>query len=141
MKRIFTQALPAALVATTFAVSSLAATGAETTANQESQLEPGKIVTVNIGAMRPDMRQQEYQLSSRVSAADLDLTTPSGARELESRIRNTANSVCDQLMDVNPPPTAMSRFADRTNCVYDATQGAMAQAHMLISMEQSRTHR
>jgi UrcA family protein len=135
MKRILmTQALPGALVAATFATACLAATGMDSAAAQESQLEPGKIVTVAIGAPKPDMRQAEYQLSSRVSAADLDLTTRAGTKELENRIRDTANSVCDQLLDADPPPTALSRVADQSNCVYDATQGAMTQARMLISM-------
>src|SRR5690349_17730684 len=94
MKRtVMFQALPAALVATAFAATGLAATAADTTASQDSQLESAKIVTMNVGAARPDMRQQEYQLSSHVSAADLDLTTRSGTKELENRIRDTANSV------------------------------------------------
>jgi UrcA family protein len=137
---LMTQALPAALVATMFAGASLAATSVDATAKQDSQLEPGKIVTVNVGASLPDMRQETYQLSNRVSAADLDLTTRAGTKELENRIRATANAVCEQLMDVSPPPPAMSLFADRTNCVYDATQGAMTQARVLISMaERAKT--
>jgi hypothetical protein len=117
MKRmLMIQALPAALLATAFAVSSLAASGEDTTARRDAQLESGKIVTVDVAAVRPEMRQQEYQLSDRLSAAD-------------------------QLMTVGPPTSAMSRFADRTNCVKDATQGAMTQARELISMaERAKRH-
>ena len=72
--------------------------------------------------------------STQVSLADLDLTTRSGKSELEHRIRDAANSVCDQLMEEGPPTSAQSRFEDRTDCVYEATQGAMTQARERIAM-------
>ncbi len=131
-KRILvTRALPAALAATAFALASATA-GAEESGNQEVQIAAGKLVTVKEG--RLGAQTEEYRLSNKVKVGDLDLTTRSGKAELENRIRDAAASVCDQLMDVGPPTSALNQFADHRNCVNGAVHGAMAQARELIAL-------
>ncbi len=132
-KTFLNQALPAAVAALGFALSSAAATNDESPNGQEVQIQAGKVIVVKQGTRLGD-RTESYQLSNQVKVGDLDLTTRAGKAELENRIRDTANSVCDQLMDIGPPTSAMSRFEDRNICVHDATAGAMTRARLLISM-------
>jgi UrcA family protein len=137
-KRTFvSQSLPVALLATAFAISSSAVCGQESTTKQEVQINTGQIVTVKQGT-----RQAEaLQLSKKVSLADLDLTTTSGTTELENRIRDTANSICDHLMDVDPSTSAPSELADRRDCVDNAVHGAMTHARQLIALAEQAKRR
>lgn len=66
-------------------------------------------------------------LSHRVSYSDLDLTQPEDAKTLKNRIDETANQICQQLAEASPPrPTSR-------DCVYNAVQSAMEQAHVAIA--------
>ena len=141
-RMLVTQAVAATLATIALATSSAAATLQDSGAKPDVQIQAGKIVTVKQGVgIRPDMQDQVVQLTDRISVADLDLTTASGEAELENRIRDTANSVCDQLMGVGPASPAMVQFSDRNNCVHDATQGAMIQARQMIQLAQQAKRR
>jgi UrcA family protein len=69
----------------------------------------------------------EITIRSRVSYADLDLTTASGALELENRIRATAESSCKKL-DVKFPAEGSSEAA----CIKNAVEAAMQEARKVI---------
>ncbi len=139
-KSLLARGLPAAITAVAFAISSAAAFAAESTASQEVKIEAGKIVTVSLGHARNGMHPEAVQLSRNVSYADLDLATPSGAAELESRIRDTANSICKQLADV-AAGNALEEARDQKACVDGATSSAMAQARRVIASAEGAKQR
>ncbi|MEJ0028272.1 MAG: UrcA family protein [Rhizomicrobium sp.] len=71
-------------------------------------------------------------LSREVSFADLDLSTRAGARELRSRVRDTAREVCAELRDRTDSATDLNRM-DMGRCEHDAYRDAMDQAHDAIA--------
>ena len=64
----------------------------------------------------------------RVSYADLNLATHSGAVELEKRIKDSATKACAQLQKLYP----LSRDTDPP-CVETAAKNALAQANKAIA--------
>src|SRR5262245_51195471 len=73
-------------------------------------------------------------IKRRVSYADLDLATYSGAVELEARVKNSAKSLCDKLVQMRP----MSSF-DKWSCVRTAVAGGMAEARAAIVAAEKKT--
>ncbi len=71
---------------------------------------------------------RDVALSREVSFADLDLTTADGAAILETRIRQTARSLCRQL-DVMHPVKA----DNSPPCYQTAVEGAMMQAAAIVA--------
>ena len=69
-----------------------------------------------------------YSLVYKVSYADLNLATYSGATELQKRVKDSATKACAQLRKLYP-------MSDDTNppCVDTATKNAMAQANKAIA--------
>lgn len=67
-------------------------------------------------------------LTRRVAYSDLDLSTQSGASELEKRVNETAQAACKQLDTLYPLTTPSG-----PSCVKDAVDGAMVQAHAAVS--------
>jgi len=66
-------------------------------------------------------------LSRRVAYNDLDLRDPKDARELRSRVRQSAREICDTLRDAYP-----LREAPGTSCFRDALNDAMPRADAAI---------
>jgi UrcA family protein len=64
----------------------------------------------------------------RVNYSDLDLSTHSGATELQNRIRNSATQACQQLARLYPNSTE-----SKGGCVENATKNAMEQANKAIA--------
>lgn len=95
--------------------------------------QPLEVVTVEaarattVGQTMHGVPIDEITIRSRVSYADLDLTTASGALELENRIRATAESSCKKL-DVKFPAEGSSEAA----CVKNAVEAAMLEARKII---------
>lgn len=95
--------------------------------------QPLEVVTVEaarattVGQTMHGVPIDEITIRSRVSYADLDLTTASGALELENRIRTTAESSCKKL-DVKFPAEGSSEAA----CVKNAVEAAMHEARKVI---------
>ncbi len=95
--------------------------------------QPLEVVTVEaarattVGQTMHGVPIDEITIRSRVSYADLDLTTASGALELENRIRATAESSCKKL-DVKFPAEGSSEAA----CVKNAVDTAMQEARKVI---------
>jgi UrcA family protein len=67
-------------------------------------------------------------ISYKVSYADLNLATHSGAVELENRIREYAGKACEQLAKLYPETTE-----GNPPCVEGAVKSAMAQASKAIA--------
>jgi len=131
------QVLPAALTTIACVVFSAAALGEP--ASQEVKIEGDKIVTVTVGHERLGLMPVEaLQLSRSVRFADLDLTTRAGATALQNRILDTATTICNKLMDVNPPGSAHQALQEKTTCVNDAVDGAMTKARQVISSARAR---
>jgi UrcA family protein len=75
---------------------------------------------------------EEITIRSRVSYADLDLTTAAGATKLDQRIRDTATSACRE-MDVKFPAERSSV----ASCIKDAVDSAMTEAHKIINAKRA----
>jgi UrcA family protein len=82
--------------------------------------------TTQAGAM--GTKVQAMSIEYKVSYADLNLATHSGAVELEKRIKDSATKACDQLAKLYPETTE-----GNPPCVEGAVKNAMAQAHKAIA--------
>jgi UrcA family protein len=71
---------------------------------------------------------KELTIRSRVSYADLDLTTAAGAATLEKRVRDTATSSCKGIkVDVPVEGWTIDR------CIREATDDAMVQVNKAVA--------
>ena len=82
-------------------------------------------MTTQTGAMGRQM--PAMSISYRVSYADLNLATHSGAVELEKRIKESATKACEQLRKLYPETTE-----GNPSCVEGAVKTAMAHANKAI---------
>jgi UrcA family protein len=102
--------------------------------------QPLEVVTVEaarstaVGQSTYGVPIREVTIQSRISYADLDLTSASGALQLENRIKETAKVTCEQIK-VDIPAEGSSQAA----CVKDAVDGAMKDAQKVIEAKRS-TH-
>jgi UrcA family protein len=98
-------------------------------AQQRSEVDvvaPHVEKTTQVGAM--GNKVQAMSIEYKVSYADLNLGTHSGAVELERRIKESATKACDQLAKLYPETTE-----GNPPCVEGAVKNAMAQAKRAIS--------
>ncbi len=126
-RRLAQRAIPAT-VALAFALSS-GAVLAQNNGSPEVQ-SPGMPTLVTIDHdLRTGIANQELQLTESISYADLNLASPAGREQLQARVRNAANSVCERLSKADPDPgaSASARQEDETNCVNNAIDDAMTQ--------------
>jgi len=124
-----------ALAAVSFAVADVVAdTPTDTHKNDPtSQVNIEASRSVNrktVGMTYTGIPIEELQLTRRVGYSDLDLASPSGAKELEKRIEQTAREACKQLDSLYPLEVWLT---DRETCVKQAIDGAMAQAKTAIA--------
>ena len=75
------------------------------------------------GAPPALQREERLSVSRRVSYADLNLSNPSDAAELERRIKETAKDICRHATRQYPPDYIHPR--DERKCVKMATDDAM----------------
>ena len=100
--------------------------------------QPMEVVTVEaarstvVGQSRYGVPIREVTIQSRVSYADLDLTSASGALQLENRIKETAKATCEQIKVAIP-----AEDSSQAACVKDAVDGAMKEAHKVIEAKRS----
>jgi UrcA family protein len=100
--------------------------------------QPMEVITVEaaratkVGQSSYGVPIREVTIQSRVSYADLDLTSATGALELENRIKATAKSACEQIK-VEIPAEGSSEAA----CIKDAVDGAMKEAHKVIDAKRA----
>ena len=84
----------------------------------------------------PSMRDQTVSLTRHVSYADLDLSTSSGAKQLEMRVNEVANSLCEEL---GRRVAALPNAAERLTCVKEAVADGMGRARAAIAAAEKRT--
>jgi UrcA family protein len=100
----------------------------------EVKIEASRSVT-RVGTSTIGAPIELVQVIRRVSYKDLDIATPSGATELQKRIRATAQSACKQLDTLYP----LERV-DTTSCVKEAVNHSTAQVQAAIaSAERAKT--
>jgi len=111
----------------------LAAAAGCTLASQGLFAQAMEVVTVEavreiiVGKSAIGAPIKELTIRSRVSYADLDLTTAEGAATLEKRVKDTAASSCKEIkVDVPVEGWTIDR------CVREATDDAMAQVAKAI---------
>jgi UrcA family protein len=111
----------------------LAAAAGCTLASQGLFAQAMEVVTVEavreiiVGKSAIGAPIKELTIRSRVSYADLDLTTAEGAATLEKRVKDTAASSCKEIkVDVPVEGWTMDR------CVREATDDAMIQVAKAI---------
>jgi len=75
----------------------------------------------------------EVSVDYKVHYADLDLSTHSGATQLEQRIRDAATQACQQLATLYP---ASTEGVGKDSCVESATKKAMSEASQAIAAAQ-----
>jgi|HubBroStandDraft_5_1064220.scaffolds.fasta_scaffold01165_4 UrcA family protein len=98
---------------------------------QSSQIiiqgQPVQVTTV--GRSYTGIPIVDYSFQRAVSYANLDLSTSSGAAELQKRVRETAKEACETLSAADP----LDAPDDDGTCVRDATAGAMKQVTAAIA--------
>lgn len=65
--------------------------------------------------------EKELRIKTLVNYTDLDITTESGRKALESRVREAASDACTELDRLMP-----ARTLEHGNCVSEATDRTMA---------------
>jgi UrcA family protein len=75
---------------------------------------------------------RELSIRSRVSYADLDLTTDGGVSTLKKRVKDAASSACSEIKVDNPVP---GWTVER--CIKDAVNGAMPQIDKAVEAEKA----
>jgi len=91
-------------------------------------VEAPRVVRQEVGAKSDSTRLDLVSLTHRVNYTGLDLAMHADALELEKRIRESAQTGCEQLAALYPLANL-----DTPACVREALTGAMAQAQRLIA--------
>lgn len=100
--------------------------------------QPMEVVTVEaarstkVGQSQYGVPIREIMIQSRVSYADLDLTSEFGALQLENRIKDTAKATCEQIKVAIP-----AEGSTPEQCIKDAVDGAMKEARKVIEAKRS----
>jgi len=81
--------------------------------------------------------EQTVSLTQRVSYSDLDLSTYSGAKQLELRVHQVANTLCDEL---ERRTLSLSDSGERRACVNGAVADGMEHARAAIAAAEKRLH-
>lgn len=123
----------------TLLIAALAASsGIATYTASAQQTAPPEIGEITVEGARPGRSAIGAPINvvtnkRAVSYADISLTTPSGVKVLENRIRDAAKAACDEL-DRKYPVTA----ENSGNCFNNAVAGAMADARVAIESARRR---
>jgi len=100
--------------------------------------QPMEVVTVTasretiVGQSAYGVPIRAITIQSRVSYGDLDLTSASGASQLENRIKETAKATCEQIKVAIPPDRS-----GNAACIKEAVDGAMKEAQKVIEAKRS----
>jgi UrcA family protein len=111
----------------------MAAAAAATLAGASAHGQAMEVVTVEavreivVGKSAIGAPIKELSIRSRVSYADLDLTTPAGVQALEKRVRDTAVSTCKEIkVDVPAEGSTVDK------CIKEAMDGATPQINAAV---------
>jgi len=95
------------------------------------------IVTQPSRQIRQGMAEQVASLTQHISYADLDLSTDSGAKQLEVRVHQVANTLCDEI---ERRTLSLSDSGERRACVNGAVADGMEHARAAIAAAEKRIH-
>jgi UrcA family protein len=73
---------------------------------------------------------EQYEITYRLTFADLDLSTPVGANALKARVYTAANSLCKDLDKLYPATEPDGK------CIQKAQDGAMSQVNTAVKLAQ-----
>lgn len=103
--------------------------------------QPGEEVTIEstrptrtVGHSYTGVPIEVTTVTRKVRFSDLDLTTYSGATELQKRVHDTAKMLCKQLTEVYPMTAS-----EGPQCVRQASRDAMVQANAVIDAAAKRS--
>lgn len=105
---------------------------AEQAGIQEVTVIAERPTTTVVGRTSSGAAIELLELRHRVSYADLNLATHSGATDLEKRVSNAAKSACDELDKLYPLE------AKDANCEKKAADAAMSQVHAAVAAAEQR---
>ncbi len=97
----------------------------------EVKIEAARTVKV-VGRTASGAPIEVVQLSRRINYSDLDLSTESGANELQARVKHNAEEACKELDRLYPLGTTEGPGKEGKSCVKDAIDGAMVQARAAV---------
>ncbi len=102
---------------------------AQQSGTADKPIEEIVVVAPRVVAQREHLPfgREQINISYAVSYADLDLRKTEDSRELQNRIREAADDICEQLESLAPHGAP-----SRSGCVREATQKAMADAKQAI---------
>jgi UrcA family protein len=93
----------------------------------------GQPVITMDGWSRSGVQNEGLQLSQNISYADLNLATRSGAKQLQARVRDAANTICQKLDNYDPPSTAIESAVERVDCINSAVDSAMPKVRQAVA--------
>jgi UrcA family protein len=116
-------------LAIVLATASAAAVAQQTNQTPDFKIEAGK-VQETVKLSYDGVPMERLQVDVPVSYANLDLTTTSGAAELEKRVAEAAKAACEKVDGADPFNLSDT---DDTDCVRTATNGAMKRVKAVIT--------
>ena len=125
-RSIFKLAFPLTLA---LAAVSGAAMAQEQAQSSQIIIQGQPVQATTVGRSYTGIPIVDYSFQRAVSYANLDLSTSSGAAELQKRVRETAKEACETLSAADP----LDAPDDDGTCVRDATAGAMKQVTAAIA--------
>lgn len=125
-RSIFKLAFPLTLA---LAAVSGAAMAQEQAQSSQIVIQGQPVQVTTVGRSYTGIPIVDYSFQRAVSYANLDLSTSSGAAELQKRVRETAKEACETLSAADP----LDAPDDDGTCVRDATAGAMKQVTAAIA--------
>jgi UrcA family protein len=124
------RAIPAT-VTLAFVIAS-ATVFAQDNGSQEVRIQGAPVVTSE-GWSHTGIQDQRVMLSQNISYADLNLATPAGERELKSRVRDAANTICQRLGDYDQSNRGVDAQQHQVECVDGALDDAMVQVRRALA--------
>jgi len=102
------------------------------------KIEAGKVQQTMVRLSDTGTPIERFWVDRKVSYADLDLTTTSGATELMRRLTEAAKEACAQVHTADPVDLS---DMDDASCMRTATDGALKQAQAAIGQRREATVR
>jgi len=99
---------------------------AQTPENAEVLVESHRTVETSVGKSYTGVPIVDVSMGYTVSSKGLNIGTPAGAREFETRVKDAATAACRELGQRYPDSSTSD-----TECVKKATDKAIVQAHKL----------
>ncbi len=124
-------------LAIALATASAAAVAQQSDQTPDVKIEAGKVQTM-VRLSDSGAPIERIWVARKVSYADLDLTTTSGATELRRRVTEAAKEACEQVHTADPVDLS---DMDDASCTKTATDAALKQAKAAIDQRSEPTVR